>query len=55
MNSYTKRTLTDPDDRFIAILALAEEYSNRYGEKLGSYLAGHWWNLNAPSFVRSLA
>lgn len=40
VNSYTKCTLTDPNDKFIAISAPAEEYSNRYGDKLGHILLG---------------
>lgn len=42
VDDYCRRKLTNPDDKMIAIAALAREYSARYGNGLGRYVIGIW-------------
>lgn len=42
VNDYAQRNLTNPNDKLVAIAALAEEFAQRYDKQLGAYLAGHW-------------
>lgn len=44
MGGHRVKVVTNAGDKLVAIAALAEEYSIRYGYELGSYLAGHWYN-----------
>ena len=42
VNEFAYRELTVPEDKLVALAALAERYSKRYGSLLGAYCAGHW-------------
>lgn len=45
VDDYSERDLTYPDDKLVAISALAKHYADKYGEVLGSYCAGVWYNF----------
>ena len=45
VDEYSKQNLTDPNDKFIAISALASYSQDRYAEHLGMYCAGLWYNF----------
>lgn len=42
VDNYCSRRLTNPGDKLPAIAALAREYSTRYKQGLGRYIAGAW-------------
>ncbi|RDI83525.1 hypothetical protein Vi05172_g6459 [Venturia inaequalis] len=50
-SDYSRRRLTCSDDKFIAIAALVELFSNRWGQELGMYCAGHWSNFLPQSLL----
>ncbi|KAL9108157.1 MAG: hypothetical protein Q9227_007011 [Pyrenula ochraceoflavens] len=45
INDYTQRDLTYPNDKLVAVAALASFYADRYGNILGKYCAGVWYNF----------
>jgi hypothetical protein len=51
VDNYCRRKLTNPDDKMIAIAALAREYSARYGNGLGRYMIGIWENFFAEGLL----
>jgi len=42
---YGSRSLTNPNDKLVAIAAIAEYLFENYGHLLGKYCAGHWRNF----------
>lgn len=42
---YGSRGLSDPNDKLVAIVAVAEYFFGQYGYLLGKYCAGHWRNF----------
>jgi len=42
---YGSRSLTNPNDKLVAIAAIAEYLFENYGHLLGQYCAGHWRNF----------
>ena len=51
VDNYCRRKLTNPQDKWVAIAALAREYSARYGSGLGIYIAGVWKNFLHQSLL----
>lgn len=45
VDDYSERDLTYQDDKLVAIAALASYYTDKYGDVLGSYCAGIWYNF----------
>ncbi|KAI0424792.1 hypothetical protein F5Y09DRAFT_323482 [Xylaria sp. FL1042] len=49
VDDYNKRDLTNPQDKLLAISALAKRFRDNYGNILGEYCAGSWYNFLSMS------
>ncbi|KAI0537941.1 hypothetical protein GGR58DRAFT_501713 [Xylaria digitata] len=45
VDDYNKRDLTNPQDKLLPISALAKRFRDNYGDVLGEYCAGSWYNF----------
>ncbi|KAJ3575296.1 hypothetical protein NPX13_g4083 [Xylaria arbuscula] len=45
VDDYNKRDLTNPRDKLLAISGLAKRFQHNYGNVLGAYCAGSWYNF----------
>ena len=52
---YALRDLSEPNDKLVAIAALAEHFSDTYGTGLGTYCAGQWRNFMADELQWTVA